>query len=76
MSIVGIDHVQLAMPDGGEDQVLAIYVGALGSIEVPKPESLAIRGSVWFESSAAKSSSRGGKNFDCLHAAFAMFLST
>jgi catechol 2,3-dioxygenase-like lactoylglutathione lyase family enzyme len=50
MSIVGIDHVQLAMPEGGEDQARAFCVGVLGFTEVPKPANLAKRGGVWFSS--------------------------
>ena len=46
--IVGIDHVQLAMPRGGEDRAREFYSGLLGIPEVPKPETLASRGGVWF----------------------------
>ena len=31
-----IDHVQLAMPAGGEDKARALYAGVLGIPEVPK----------------------------------------
>lgn len=48
MSIIGIDHVQLAMPPGGEDAARAFYVGALGLAETPKPTELAKRGGCWF----------------------------
>jgi catechol 2,3-dioxygenase-like lactoylglutathione lyase family enzyme len=44
-----IDHVQLAMPAGGEDLARAFYGGALGIQEVPKPAHLAKRGGCWFE---------------------------
>jgi catechol 2,3-dioxygenase-like lactoylglutathione lyase family enzyme len=47
--ITGIDHVQLAMPAGGEDQARAFYGHALGIEEVPKPANLAKRGGCWFE---------------------------
>jgi catechol 2,3-dioxygenase-like lactoylglutathione lyase family enzyme len=47
--IVGIDHVQLAMPRGEEDRARAFYSGLLGIPEVPKPAALAERGGVWFE---------------------------
>jgi catechol 2,3-dioxygenase-like lactoylglutathione lyase family enzyme len=53
MSIVGIDHVQLAIPERGEDQARAFYVGVLGFTEVPKPANLAKRGGVWFVSGSA-----------------------
>ncbi|MGD0882965.1 MAG: VOC family protein [Acidimicrobiales bacterium] len=44
-----LDHVQLAMPPGGEDQAVAFYEGVLGIPRVPKPPELAIRGGCWFE---------------------------
>jgi catechol 2,3-dioxygenase-like lactoylglutathione lyase family enzyme len=53
MSIVGIDHVQLAMPEGSEDQARAFYVDVLGFTEVSKPQNLAKRGGVWFVSGKA-----------------------
>ncbi len=43
-----IDHVQLAMPAGGEDGARSFYGEILGLREVPKPEALATRGGVWF----------------------------
>jgi catechol 2,3-dioxygenase-like lactoylglutathione lyase family enzyme len=52
--VVGIDHVQLAMPPGGEDEATAFYEGLLGLPRVPKPEHLAARGGCWFEAAGAK----------------------
>jgi catechol 2,3-dioxygenase-like lactoylglutathione lyase family enzyme len=46
--IVGLDHVQIAMPAGGEDEARAFYAGRLGLVEVPKPMALAGRGGCWF----------------------------
>ncbi len=54
MPVVGIDHVQLAMPSGQEDAARAFYSGLLGIPEMPKPPALALRGGVWFESGALK----------------------
>jgi catechol 2,3-dioxygenase-like lactoylglutathione lyase family enzyme len=48
MQIVGVDHVQLAMPAGAEEQARAFYTGVLGLAEVPKPAPLAGRGGCWF----------------------------
>ncbi len=45
----GIDHVQLAMPPGGEAEARRYYRDLLGLREVPKPEALAARGGCWFE---------------------------
>lgn len=48
MRLVGIDHVQLACPPGGEPQARAFYVELLGLTERPKPAPLASRGGCWF----------------------------
>ena len=45
----GLDHVQLAMPSGGEELARAFYSGLLGLTEIPKPPNLAKRGGAWFE---------------------------
>lgn len=44
----GIEHVQVAIPPGGEDRARAFYGATLGMPEVAKPESLAARGGCWF----------------------------
>lgn len=49
MRIDRIEHVQLAMPPGGEAVARAFYSGVLEIPEVPKPPSLARRGGCWFE---------------------------
>jgi catechol 2,3-dioxygenase-like lactoylglutathione lyase family enzyme len=46
--IVGLDHVQLAMPPGAEGEAEAFYAGVLGLTRVPKPPALAARGGCWF----------------------------
>jgi catechol 2,3-dioxygenase-like lactoylglutathione lyase family enzyme len=46
--VLALDHVQLAMPPGGEDTARAFYGALLGLTEVPKPPNLAKRGGVWF----------------------------
>jgi catechol 2,3-dioxygenase-like lactoylglutathione lyase family enzyme len=50
--IVRLDHVQLAMPPGREDEADAFYCGLLGLERIPKPEPLAARGGRWFGSGA------------------------
>jgi catechol 2,3-dioxygenase-like lactoylglutathione lyase family enzyme len=52
--IIGLDHVQLAMPAGQEDLARAFYCGVLGLIEEPKPANLAGRGGVWFRGGALR----------------------
>ena len=54
MRVVGIDHVQLAMPAGQEDAARRFYAGLLGLTEVEKPPHLAARGGAWFENAAVK----------------------
>ena len=48
VSILGIDHVQVAAPAGCEAEARAFYAGLLGLAEVPKPEALRARGGCWF----------------------------
>lgn len=54
MTLRAIDHVQLAIPPGGEDQARPFYGDLLGLTEVPKPAELAKRGGCWFEQGAMK----------------------
>src|SRR4051812_41678129 len=48
MAVYGIDHVQLAMPAGGEELARRFYGEVLGLAEIPKPPNLAARGGAWF----------------------------
>jgi catechol 2,3-dioxygenase-like lactoylglutathione lyase family enzyme len=48
MSILDIEHVQLAMPAGAEDKARAFYIGVLQLTEKTKPPVLAARGGAWF----------------------------
>ncbi|MGZ9585456.1 glyoxalase [Paenibacillus marinisediminis] len=48
-SFAGIDHVQLAAPEGCEAEARKYYADMLGWVEIPKPESLRARGGVWFQ---------------------------
>jgi len=54
MHIVRVDHVQLAMPPGGEALARAFFGDLLGIPEVPKPPGLAQRGGCWFERDGLK----------------------
>lgn len=64
--ITGCDHVQVAIPQGGEQTAREFYGGMLGMTEVPKPTALAARsggppatrgvaggGGCWFTAGAA-----------------------
>jgi catechol 2,3-dioxygenase-like lactoylglutathione lyase family enzyme len=52
--VVRLDHVQLAMPAGGEAEAIAFYEGILGIARIPKPDHLAGRGGCWFEDAELK----------------------
>ncbi|MEK4514691.1 VOC family protein [Paenibacillus sp. FSL H8-0122] len=45
----GLDHVQLAAPEGCEAEARKFFNGLLGWAEIPKPELLQKRGGVWFQ---------------------------
>jgi catechol 2,3-dioxygenase-like lactoylglutathione lyase family enzyme len=49
MQILGLDHIQLAMPSGGEAEARRFYREILGLVEVAKPAALVSRGGCWFE---------------------------
>ena len=51
--VVGLDHVQLAMPPRREAEAEAFYAGLLGFTRVPKPEPMASRGGCWFAAGTA-----------------------
>jgi len=48
MAIIGIDYVQLAIPEGGEGKARDFFCGLLGMTEVSKPTNLSPAG-CWFE---------------------------
>jgi catechol 2,3-dioxygenase-like lactoylglutathione lyase family enzyme len=54
MPVIAVDHVQLAMPAGGEDRARSFYRDLLGVPETPKPADLVARGGCWFESERVK----------------------
>lgn len=53
-AVIGIDHVQLAMPAGTEAEVAAdrFYRDVLGLVPVAKPATLAGRGGRWYRTAA------------------------
>lgn len=54
MKILSIDHVQIAIPVGGEEISSKFFINLLGFHEIPKPPELAKRGGVWLESGVAQ----------------------
>jgi catechol 2,3-dioxygenase-like lactoylglutathione lyase family enzyme len=51
--ITGLDHVQVAIPAGGEQAARAFYGCLLAMTEQPKPAALAGRGGCWFTAGTA-----------------------
>lgn len=49
LSIVGIDHVQIAVPRALEAECLRFYREVFAFPEIPKPEKLRGRGGAWFQ---------------------------
>lgn len=52
--VIRLDHIQLAMPPGGEAEAVTFYECLLGISQVPKPSHLADRGGCWFEDGDVK----------------------
>lgn len=52
MGVIGLDHVQLACPAGGEERARWFFAGLLGMTEVPKPANLS-PGGCWFTGGGA-----------------------
>jgi catechol 2,3-dioxygenase-like lactoylglutathione lyase family enzyme len=48
MPAFAIDHVQIAIPPGGEDAGRRFFADLLGLEEIPKPASLRAKGGCWF----------------------------
>lgn len=44
-----LDHVQIAIPAGGEDEARHFFGDLLGLLEIPKPREMQGRGGCWFE---------------------------
>jgi catechol 2,3-dioxygenase-like lactoylglutathione lyase family enzyme len=49
INIKRLDHVQLCVPRGAEDEAREFYGGLLGLRELEKPEPLRAGGGLWFE---------------------------
>ena len=50
--LLGLHHIQLAMPEGEEEAALKFYGAILGLTQVAKPPELAPRGGLWFRDEA------------------------
>jgi catechol 2,3-dioxygenase-like lactoylglutathione lyase family enzyme len=49
VTVLGIDHVQVAAPAGCEAAARAFYGALVGLVEVRKPEALRASGGCWFK---------------------------
>jgi predicted enzyme related to lactoylglutathione lyase len=47
--VSSLHHIQVAIPEGGEEAARRFYGGVLGLTEQPKPEAMRATGGVWFE---------------------------
>ena len=47
--LTGIDHIQIAAPQGSEDVARNFYGVLLGMEEITKPDNLKARGGCWFQ---------------------------
>jgi len=63
MPVFALHHVQIAMPEGGEDAARAFHGGLTGLSEARKPPILAIRGGVWFEKGSLRVHLGGEQDF-------------
>ncbi|WP_340016633.1 VOC family protein [Paenibacillus sp. FSL K6-1318] len=48
-NMIGLDHIQLAAPEGCEAEARHFFNNVLGWTEIPKPEALRKRSGVWFD---------------------------
>ncbi|MBL8019000.1 MAG: hypothetical protein JNM27_05005 [Leptospirales bacterium] len=46
--VIGLDHVQIAIPRGSEAEARKFFVSGLGFVEVEKPANLKAKGGAWF----------------------------
>ena len=44
-----LDHIQICIPKGKEDEARHFYTGIIGLAEIPKPRSLIANGGLWYK---------------------------
>ncbi|MGH1479450.1 MAG: VOC family protein [Geminicoccales bacterium] len=76
MKIEALDHVQLAMPEGREDEARTFYHDLLGIPEIAKPSNLTGRGGAWFVRDGLKIHLGVDKNFSPARKAHPAFIVT
>jgi catechol 2,3-dioxygenase-like lactoylglutathione lyase family enzyme len=43
-----LDHIQICIPSGKEDEARKFYTGIIGLTEIPKPSELIANGGLWY----------------------------
>lgn len=51
---LALDHIQIAIPAGGEDAARAFWCAGLGLAEIAKPDALKARGGLWLALNGAE----------------------
>lgn len=46
--MIALDHIQMAIPKGGEEKARAFWSGVISLAEIEKPAALKKRGGCWF----------------------------
>ncbi|MFI5140556.1 MAG: VOC family protein [Sphingobacteriales bacterium] len=49
ISFKKLDHIQICIPTGKEDEARKFYTGIIGLKEIPKPKELITNGGLWFQ---------------------------
>lgn len=44
-----LDHVQICIPTGKEEEARKFYTNIIGLTEIPKPEALLVNGGLWYQ---------------------------
>ena len=44
-----LDHIQICIPKGKENEARYFYTDIIGLTEIPKPDSLIANGGVWYK---------------------------
>jgi hypothetical protein len=44
-----LDHLQICIPEGKENEARHFYSNIIGLMEIPKPEALIARGGLWYQ---------------------------
>lgn len=74
MGVLALDHVQLAMPAGGEMRARGFYSGILDLPEKQKPPNLAAYAGAWFQRGSLKVHLSVDKNFIAARKAHPAFI--